>query len=311
MRRDERLGDFLLLPVVLMRTANSPGLDFCLEMNNYLVKDEFLFNIDERDRFGHMKITFGFLCGVGALCVGIIALYVVNGRAVSSVSEQSNVIIVGTNANFPPFEYMLDGKLVGFDIDLMEALAERMHKKIEWRDIAFTSLLLETQSGQIHAIASAMTPTVERAEQLSFLPAYLEQDPLQVITRRGLVAPQSLADLMGKEVIVNDGYTAESFMAQQTGVSLKRVTSIAEAFLALNAGRGDAFVSARSATQSFFNCAGVERYNVLALEQHETYAVAVSKIYPDLYRAMSVAYGQLVDDGTLSALKEKWHLMWR
>lgn len=256
-----------------------------------------------------MKITFGYLCGIVALCTGIIALYVVNGRAVSSASAQNDVIIVGTNANFPPFEYMLDGKLVGFDIDLMEALAERMHKKVEWRDIAFTSLLLEAQGGQIHGIASAMTPTAERAERLSFLPAYLEQDPLQVITR-GLFAPQSLADLVGKEVIVNDGYTAESFMAQQAGVTLKRVTSVAEAFLALDAGRGDAFVSARSATQSFFNCAGVERYNILTLEHHETYAIAVSKIYPEVYTAMNVAYRQLVDDGTLHALKEKWNLIW-
>ena len=50
-------------------------------------------------------------------------------------------IVVGTNAEYEPFEYLNeDGKLTGFDIDLMNALGEKMGVKIEWVDMAFDSL---------------------------------------------------------------------------------------------------------------------------------------------------------------------------
>ena len=255
-----------------------------------------------------MKIKFGHWLLALIIAISIIFIFTrINKKA---GSEEQDVIVAGTAANFPPFEFKQDGELTGFDVDLMQALAQRLHKKLVWKDIDFTNLLLEAQMGQIHVIASALTPTPERAQQVLFLPTYLEHDPLIVITRKDAPAPKSLADLKGKEVIVNDGYTAEAFMQQQEGVTLKRIGSVAEAFLALNAGRGDAFVSARSATQAFFDRMGSANYNILPLEKDETYAIAVSKQHAALHAALKKVYAQLEKDGTLQALKEKWHLVW-
>lgn len=251
-----------------------------------------------------MKKNISF--AVVALLVSVVVWFGLR----QSRHHDENVIVVGTNANFAPFEFKKNGELVGFDIDLMEAIAQRIGKKIEWKDTEFTSLLLEAQTGQINAIASAMTPTPERSQRILFLPTYLEHDPLIVITlKRGLV-PRALADLKDKDVIVNEGYTAESFMEKQGGFNLKRIGSVAEAFMNLDAGRGDAFVSARSATQAYFDRVGIERYNIMVLEHEETYALAVSKKYPELHATMKKAYDQLVADGTLQKLRKKWHLEW-
>lgn len=224
-------------------------------------------------------------------------------------ADRCNILVVGTDANFAPFEFKKDGELAGFDIDLMEAIAHRIHKKVVWKDIGFTALLLEAQTGQIDVIAAAMSPTPERAQKVDFLPTYLEHDPLIVITLKNTPAPHTLDDLKGKNVIVNDGYTAEAFMQQQKGIPLMRIGSVAEAFLALNAGRGDAFVSAQSATQAYFDQAETEQYDILTLEQNETYALAVAKKQPALYERMKEAYEQLEKDGTIRALKQKWHLI--
>ncbi len=79
---------------------------------------------------------------------------------------------VGTSAGFPPFEYVEDGEIVGFDIDLMKAIAEEMDFEVEFRDIAFDSLPSAVKTGNIDIIAAGMTITEEREKALDFTESY-------------------------------------------------------------------------------------------------------------------------------------------
>jgi arginine/lysine/histidine transporter system substrate-binding protein len=219
-----------------------------------------------------------------------------------------DILIVGTHPNFPPFEYLQNGKIIGFEIDLIEKIAQKLNKKIVFKDTSFDTLLLEAQLGKIHMIVSGMTPTAKRAEQVLFTKPYLTDDPLIAITLASSPKPHSLEDFKGKEVLVNDGYTAESFMAQQPGVILKRLQTPAESFLALTTQKAYAYVSAASVTKSFFEQYGSQNFHSLALNAYDSYALAVSKKYPELLPTIDKALEALKDEGFLDILKKKWNL---
>ena len=227
-----------------------------------------------------------------------------------SKTHEDDALIVGTNPNFPPFEFTRNGEIVGFEIDLMNEVAKKIGKKIMYKDLAFDALLLEINFGRIQAIAAAMTPTPERTKQVLFTKPYLEHDPLVVISL-ATHPITTLDDLKGKEVVVNDGYTAESYMAQNKNVVLKRLPTPAEAFLALKAGRAHAYVSARSAVQPFFDQYGTMLFNIFVIpDASDSYALAISPRHPELQADIQKALDSLEADGTLKELKKKWHLLW-
>lgn len=245
---------------------------------------------------------------MAALAVGL-AFVMLRKRATPEV--HTDVLVVGTNPNFPPFEFSKDGVLEGFEIELVKELGKKLNKKITFKDLAFDALLLEMKMGGIQMIASAMTPTAERAKHVLFDKPYLQEDPLVVITLANNPGIRSLTELKDKEVVVNDGYTAESYMASQPGIHLKRLQAPAEAFLALSSGRAFAYVSARSAVQPFFDQYGTRKFNLFVIPgAYDSYALAVSKKYPELLKQVRNAMQQLEKDGTLTKLKQKWHLQW-
>jgi polar amino acid transport system substrate-binding protein len=220
-------------------------------------------------------------------------------------------LMVGTNAAFPPFTYQKDGEIIGFDIDLIKAVGQELDKEVIIKDMAFDALLMDAQSGRINVIAAGMSPTPERAKQLNFTKPHLEQDPLVVITLAAHT-PQSIEDLNDKAVVVNDGYTAESYMKkmqeQHPTIDVKSLATPAESFLALSNGRAYAYVSSRSAVQPFFDQYGTEKFHILTLPESDSYALAVPKAYPELFAEIQQALDALERNGTLTQLKNKWHL---
>lgn len=79
---------------------------------------------------------------------------------------------VGTSAGFPPFEYVEDGEIVGFDIDLMKAIGEEMGFEVTFEDIAFDSLIPALKTGNIDIVAAGMTITEEREKAVDFTNSY-------------------------------------------------------------------------------------------------------------------------------------------
>ncbi len=85
---------------------------------------------------------------------------------------EAETYVVGTSAGFPPFEYVEDGEIVGFDIDLMEAIGESQGFEVEFKDISFDSLIPGLNAGTIDIVAAGMTITEERAQVVDFTDPY-------------------------------------------------------------------------------------------------------------------------------------------
>ncbi len=242
-----------------------------------------------------------------ALFLGITGLIAVLYCYKKDEAPNQNVLVVGTNPAFPPFEYRENGAIVGFEIDIVNAIGTYLGKEIIFKDMAFDSLLIEAQSGRIEVIAAGLTPTPERSKKVFFTKLYLANDPLVVITLAAS-SPKSIEDLQGKEVIVNDGYSSESYMKKQQGIDLRSLATPAEAFLAVLNGRAYAYVSSRSAVQPFFDLYGIEKFSILTLSVSDSYALAVPKVYPEVFEQIQQALTALERDGILDNLKKKWHL---
>ena len=95
----------------------------------------------------------------------------------------SNVVKLGTNAAFPPFEYV-DGKnIVGFDITMGQKIAQNAGYKLEVVDMAFDSLIPALQSGTIDFIAAGMSVNEERKKNVDFSDTYFESEQVIIVRK--------------------------------------------------------------------------------------------------------------------------------
>jgi len=206
------------------------------------------------------KTRFSLIAIALALAGGSLLVFTLYREKANPSCKETNVIIVGTNTEFPPFSFIDDNRIVGFDIDIMQEVAKRMGKTVEWRDMPFDALIPEIQLGNIHMIATGMTPTPERARRMLFTKPYTTENPL-VIVSLAQNHITGITDLVGKEVIVNDGFFADEYMQTIPGILLIRLPTTAEAFLALDSNRAYAYVLAKHSAQPLLTKYGVNCYN--------------------------------------------------
>ena len=122
--------------------------------------------------------------------------------------EATNKIIVGTSADFAPFEYTdASGNIIGFDIEMITTILESLNYTVEVQDIGFDSLIPSLQSGTIDVIAAAMTITDEREEEIDFSDPYYEAD-------------QSVLVKKDSGVEINASHNLENFTASIANLTI-------------------------------------------------------------------------------------------
>ena len=119
-----------------------------------------------------------------------------------SKKEESKVpdkLIVGTNAEFPPFEYMNDKKQPdGFDIAMIKEIGKRMDKKVEIQNMEFKSLIGAMESNSINTIIAGMTKTKERQKSVDFSDSYYTSENV-VIVKKDKVNDFTSADSLARQ----------------------------------------------------------------------------------------------------------------
>ena len=106
------------------------------------------------------------------LCM-IMALPIYFSSAVAVKAAEQQTIIIGTNAEYSPFEYLDDnGNITGFDYDLLEAIAKEENVKLVWKDMPFDSLMGSMEAGDVQVIAAGIGPTEDRKKSVDFSDVY-------------------------------------------------------------------------------------------------------------------------------------------
>ena len=126
--------------------------------------------------------------------------------AAGCAGKDDNVLTVGTEPTFPPFEFMDEstGKIDGFDIALITAMAEKAGYEVKITNVAFDGLIAALQSGNIDLVASGMSITPERQESVLFSDPYIDAG-LTIAVASGTTGISGEADLKGKAAAVQIG----------------------------------------------------------------------------------------------------------
>ena len=225
-------------------------------------------------------------------------------------SLKDTTLIVGTCDDYPPYTFQKNSNLVGFDIDLIKEIANRMSQKVTFKIMSFDLLLLELMRGSIHCVAAGITPTKLRAEKVLFSTPYVYGDPLIVVTRKDHAPITIITDLIGEKVGVNEGYTADDYVSKNPDIKLYKFENVATALFALNQNKISAFVTSKNSLLLCLEknlCHNLSLYHLPFTE--ETCAFAISKQHPDLLDKINASLEELADDGTLEDLKNRWDLI--
>lgn len=219
-----------------------------------------------------------------------------------------SALVVGTNAEFPPFTYIENGEIVGFDIDIAKEVARRLGRDIEFNNMPFDALIPAILLNHVDFVAAGMSYTEERAKRVLFTKPYLSEDPL-VIFSTAAESVSSLEALKNKTVVVIEGFTADLFMSSKKGFRLIRLPTQADGFLAIKSGRAAAFITAQSTVDAFFKMQEGSQFHTALIENTgETCALVVPKPKFKLLQEIQQALDEMEQDGTLAKLKEKWKL---
>lgn len=210
---------------------------------------------------------------------------------------------------FAPFEYIDDdGNTVGFDVDLSNALAEKLGLTCEWLpNQAFDTLVPTIQQGGKADISIAgMTITDDRLEQVDFTDPYLNSNQGLITASSSTDTVDSLNDA-SKQVACQTGTTGDEWIQENlpnaTRVPLADVTA---GLMGVQTGLYSAMVIDLPVAQNMISQSFTDLQVLEEIPTGEQYAIAVSKDNPGLTAALNDALAQIEEDGTMDTIKQTW-----
>ena len=150
-----------------------------------------------------------------------------------SCGKKEKVVKMGTNAAFPPFEWVEGKNVVGFDVTLSNLIANDYGKTLKVVDMSFDGLIAALQAGSVDFIASGMTATDERRKSVDFSDPYYSSKQT-IIVRVSNKSVSSVADLKGMSIGVQAATTGEIYATEEIeGADVKSFRTVIDAALAL------------------------------------------------------------------------------
>lgn len=216
-------------------------------------------------------------------------------------------LVVGTNTEFPPFSFVQEGEIVGFDIDVAKEVARRLNETITWKDMPFDALIPDLVLARVDFVAAGLSINEERSKRVLFTKSYVSEDPLVIFSLNP--ALQSVEDLKEKSIVVVEGFNADCLISSIKGLSVVRLPTQADAFMAIKSKRAEAFITAASTVRTFAEVQKKMDYVATPIpDTSETCALAFPKQSLALHATVQGLLDQMEGDGTLDAIRQKWKL---
>jgi polar amino acid transport system substrate-binding protein len=235
------------------------------------------------------------------LIISVVSLTVVLSGCTEE--EKKNKIIVGTEALFPPFEYVdEDGKITGFDIEMVTAILTDLGYEVEIKDMAFQQLIGAVQTGIIDVIAAGMTITDERLEQISFSIPYYTSDQSVLVKSDSTITITNYSDfadlilgaqtgttgaLWVEEHLMNDTWLQEQNINYSLNITLDTYVSYTDAVQDLHIGRINAVIVDEPVGNAFAE-EGTTKV-IYVISTNESFGLGVKKENTELLQKINQA----------------------
>lgn len=224
----------------------------------------------------------------------------------SNNSATNKTLKVATEPAFPPFESKgSGGELVGFDIDLMQAVAKAAGFSIEFQSLPFDGIIPALQANTIDAAISSITITPERAQTVSFSRPYF-QAGLAIAIRQDNTTITNLDSLKNKKIAVQIGTTGAKTAKSVANAQVREFDSAPLALQELANGNVDAVINDAPVTLDAINSGKLKGLKIInQLVTEEFYGIALPKNSPHL-DAVNNALTKIITDGTYTQIYRKW-----
>ncbi|ONK24062.1 basic amino acid ABC transporter substrate-binding protein [Siminovitchia sp. FSL H7-0308] len=224
-------------------------------------------------------------------------------------SGDKKVLNVGTEATFIPFEFMEKGEVTGFDVDLLNAVAEEAGYEVKIENTGWDAMLAGLQGGQIDIGMAGITMTDERKKTYDFSKPYFES--IGMIAFKEGADIKSAEDIKGKKIGVQNGTTGQFNAEEVVGENspdISKYESAALMFQALQSDNVDVVVTDKAVAEAYkkkypdSNIQTITDDKAFAIEH---YGIAFQK-GSELKAEFDQALDTILDNGKYAEIYKKW-----
>ena len=241
---------------------------------------------------------------LGVMAVGAAMLVMTAGCG----KTDSDKIVFGTNAEFPPFEFVASsgvlGEYDGIDMAIVKKIGEDSGKEVAINNMEFDSLLIALDKGQVDAVISGMTITDERKEAVDFSEPYYTATQVMIVKEGSDI--QKASDMADKRIVVIQGYTGE-ICVQDLGYEYEAFKKGTEAIMELKNDKCDVVVIDSATAEKYVadneGLTIVEDPSAFGIEE---YGIAVKKGNKELLKLVNDSLSKMIADGTVSELAAQY-----
>ncbi|WP_437584900.1 transporter substrate-binding domain-containing protein [Paramicrobacterium sp. CJ85] len=263
---------------------------------------------NEREAHVNQKrklIVGGAMLASMALVTGLSACSSDSGESADAPLEDTYV--VATDTSFVPFEFKDGGEYVGFDIDLINAVADEAGFKIDLKTTNFDGIIPGLQTGTFDIAIAGITIKPERAEKVDFSDPYYKSG-LRIGVATDNDEIKDIEDLKGKNVATRLGSTSADYIEKNIeGATAKTFEQLDQAYLAVQSGSADAILYDAPNVAYYIKTKGKDSLKMVGdLLEAQDYGIAIAQGNENLVKAIDKALATLKENGTYDEIYEKW-----
>ncbi|MDX8359671.1 transporter substrate-binding domain-containing protein [Cytobacillus sp. IB215316] len=233
-----------------------------------------------------------------------------SGQGAEGENSEKKTLTVGTSADYAPFEYIDTAKsdeIIGFDIDIINSIADKLGYNLKITDTSFDGLIIALEANKFDFVISGMTPTPKRKENVDFTDVYYVANHMIVSKKDSGI--NTIEDLKGKTVGVQLGSIQEeeaNSIAETVDITIESRSRIPELLQEIQIGRFDAAIIEDTVAQGYLNkMEDLSGFTIEGDEEEVGYAIAFPK-GSGLTEEFNNALNEMKENGELDKLIIKW-----
>ena len=257
-----------------------------------------------RSMINKKKSTIAVL-GASALALGLAACG--DGGDGGAEGELQDSYVVVSDTSFVPFAFEEGGEFVGFDMDMINTIADRVGFEIELETTNFDGIIPGLQTGSFEIAIAGIGITEERAEIIDYTSPYY-MSGLRIAVPIDDTEIESVEDLEGRTIATRLGSTSAAYIEENIeGATANTYEQLDQAYLSVEGGGSEAILYDAPNVEYYVATAGEGSLKVTGdLFEAENYGIAVTQGHPELVEAMNEAIAEIIDDGTYAEIYAEW-----